>query len=174
MKQNIIRLALLLSLSSAAIQANFFDEIDNLLDQVRKVPGHIQNRMGEITQGDGDVLDIIEDLKDNKIIIKASIPGYKKKDIAVSVKEDSEGRKTLWIKATSEDKKEEKAVKNEDGRYVHHQVAYWSNRSFSRSARIPSSAIAKKIVADYEDGILTVTVPLDTDQRESTIEVSID
>ncbi len=154
-------------------QTTFLHQFDDGLDEIRRVPRHIQNHMNEMTRHNGEVLDIKESLEDGVIIIKASMPGCKKDAIKVSVKEDAEGRKTLLIEGKTHQQDTDATLRKDDKSIIYHQEAYWNNRLFKNSTRIPSSAIADKIKAEYASGILTVVVPLDKKQRESTVNVDI-
>jgi len=89
-------------------------------------------------------IDVFE--KGDKFVIKAEIPGMKEDDIHVSVEGD-----TLTIRG---EKKTESEVKEED--YYHCERSYGS---FLRSVALPSTVDASKIDADYEDGVLEVTLP---------------
>jgi len=88
-------------------------------------------------------LDIFE--KGDKFVVKAEIPGMKEDDIHVSVEGDM-----LTIRG---EKKTESEVKEED--YYRSERSYGS---FFRSVALPSTVDAGKIEADYEDGVLEVTL----------------
>jgi len=84
--------------------------------------------------------------KEDKFVVKAELPGLKEDDIDVSVIGD-----TLTIKG---EKKAETEVKEED-----YYCCERSYGSFFRSIALPATVDAKKIEADYEDGILEVSLP---------------
>lgn len=84
--------------------------------------------------------------KEDKYVVKAELPGLKEDDVDISVSDD-----TLTLKG---EKKTEHEVKEEE----HH----WSERtygSFLRTIRLPSDVETKKIEANYEDGMLEITLP---------------
>ena len=89
-------------------------------------------------------IDVFE--KGDKFVVKAEVPGMKEEDIHVSVEGDM-----LTIR---EEKKIESEVKEED--YYRSEHSYGS---FFRSIALPSTADASKIEADYENGVLEVTLP---------------
>lgn len=89
-------------------------------------------------------IDVFE--KGDKLVVKAEVPGMKEDDIHVSVEGDM-----LTIRG---EKKTESEVKNED--YYRCERSYGS---FLRSVALPSTVDASKIEADYEDGVLEVTLP---------------
>jgi len=89
-------------------------------------------------------IDVFE--KGDKLVVKAEIPGMKEDDINVSV----EGN-MLIIRG---EKKTESEVKEEE--YYRCERSYGS---FFRSVALPSTVDASKVEADYEDGVLEVTLP---------------
>lgn len=84
--------------------------------------------------------------KGDKYVIKAELPGMEEKDVEVSLRND-----VLTIRG---EKKAENEVKQED--YYFSERAYGS---FLRRLSLPSNVDAKKIEADFENGVLEVTLP---------------
>ena len=89
-------------------------------------------------------IDVFE--KGDKFVVKAEVPGMKEDDIHVSVEGD-----VLTIKG---EKKTELEVKEED--YYRSERSYGS---FFRSIALPSTVDASKIEADYDNGVLEVSIP---------------
>jgi HSP20 family protein len=83
--------------------------------------------------------------KDNKYIVKTELPGMKEEDVDVSVVGES-----LTIKG---EKKAESEIK--EGDYYRSERSYGS---FFRSIALPSDADPDKINANYEDGVLEVSI----------------
>lgn len=84
--------------------------------------------------------------QDDKLVVRADLPGMKREDIDISV-EDS----VLFIRGK---RQEEKEVKEED--------YYFAERSlgtFSRAISIPEGVKAEAIEATYKDGVLEVVIP---------------
>jgi HSP20 family protein len=84
--------------------------------------------------------------KEDKYVIRAELPGLKEEDVEVSVSDE-----TLTMKG---EKKTEHEVKEEE--------YHWSERtygSFLRTIRLPSNVDAEKIEAEYENGIMEITLP---------------
>ncbi|MDD5082494.1 MAG: Hsp20/alpha crystallin family protein [Dehalococcoidales bacterium] len=102
-------------------------------------------------------IDVFE--KDDKIVVKAELPGMKQEDIDVSI----EGN-TLTIKG---EKKTEKEVKEDN--YYRSEFSYGS---FFRSIPIPSSVDPNKIEATYEDGVLEVSLPKMPEVQPKKVTVS--
>ena len=82
----------------------------------------------------------------DKYVVKAELPGIKEDEVEVSTTEG-----VLTIKG---EKKTESEVKEED--------YYFSERgygTFFRSLSLPSDVDAKKIEANFEDGVLEISMP---------------
>ncbi len=82
---------------------------------------------------------------DKKIIIKSTIAGVKPEDLKISLHHD-----LLTIKGHRAIKEE---VKDEDYLY---RECYWG--SFSRSIILPAEVDNKRVEADLESGVLTITL----------------
>lgn len=89
-------------------------------------------------------LDIKE--ADNEYTITVDAPGYTKEEINIEVKDD-----ILTISSEHKDEKEE----NKEG-YIYKER---SERSFSRSIRIPKNVNAEEVNATLDNGLLTLTIP---------------
>lgn len=84
--------------------------------------------------------------KENKYVIKTELPGMKEEDVDISVAGDR-----LNIKG---EKKAESEVKEEE--YYRSERSYGS---FFRSIDLPSDADTDKIEANYENGVLEISIP---------------
>jgi len=82
---------------------------------------------------------------DKKIIIKSTIAGVKPEDLKISLHHD-----LLTIKGHRSVKEE---VKEEDYLY---RECYWG--SFSRSIILPAEVDNKRVEAELENGVLTITL----------------
>lgn len=102
-------------------------------------------------------IDVFE--KGDKFVVKAELPGMKEEDIDVSVVGD-----TLTIKG---EKKTETEVKEED--YYRCERSYGS---FFRSIPLPSTVDADKIEANYEGGVLEVSLPKAAEVKPKKVTVS--
>ncbi|MFC1864794.1 Hsp20/alpha crystallin family protein [Chloroflexota bacterium] len=97
--------------------------------------------------------------KEDKFVVKAELPGMKEEDIDVSVVGD-----TLTIKG---EKKAESEVKEED-----YYCCERSYGSFYRSVALPSHVDTNKIDADYENGVLEISLPKIPEVKPKKIAVS--
>lgn len=99
----------------------------------------------------------IYETKDD-VVVKASLPGVKPEDVEVSVVGD-----TLTIKG---EVKEEKDIKEEN--YIRKERRYGS---FCRSFTLPVSVNADKATAEFENGVLTLTLPKTEEVKPKTIAI---
>lgn len=83
----------------------------------------------------------------NSIKLEMAAPGLTKDDFNIELDNN--------LLTISSEKKEEKQD-GEDGKYSRKEFSY---QSFSRTFSIPDSADSEKISANYENGILNITIP---------------
>jgi len=102
------------------------------------------------------VTDIYE-TKD-EYVFKVEVPGMKKEDVKVEVKDDN-----LWI---SGERREEKEIKKDDYHRVESRIG-----KFSRSFRLPSGIDQEKIKASMENGILELKVPKPETKKPKAISI---
>ena len=95
---------------------------------------------------------------DDSYVVKASLPGIKPEDLDVTVRDN-----TLTI--TGEMRAEQE---NKDERY-HLRERRWG--SFTRSIALPAGVDANNVQAEYENGILTLTLPKSQEARPKRISV---
>jgi HSP20 family protein len=106
--------------------------------------------------GEGLAVDMYETADD--VVVKTATPGVKPEDIDVSITGD-----TLTIKG--ETKAEEKVEK---ANYIRQERRYGA---FSRSLPLPSAVVADKATAEFEGGMLTLTLPKTEEVKPKTIKV---
>ena len=95
-------------------------------------------------EGKTPSVDVIE--KDDEVIVKAELPGVDKKDLDISVTNN-----TVTIKgSTSHEEKEEK------GDYYRSEI---SRGSYSRTLSLPAEVDEEKTKAKFKNGILKLTLP---------------
>ena len=96
--------------------------------------------------------------EDDRIVIKAELPGMEKKDIAVDVKD-----RVLTI---SGERNFDNEVKEE--KYYRRERAYGK---FQRAFSLPADVDSDKIKADFKDGLLKVEVPKPEKQKPKEITI---
>ncbi len=95
---------------------------------------------------------------DDELVVKAAVPGVKAGDVQISVTGD-----VLSIKGETRLKEESK------DKAWHIREQHWG--SFERRIMLPTDVVADKAKAEFEDGILTITLPKAEEVRPKTITV---
>jgi HSP20 family protein len=95
---------------------------------------------------------------DNEIVVKAAIPGVKTDDVQINVTGEM-----LTIKGEFKEKDEVKE------RAYHLREQRWG--VFERTLALPTDVIADKAKAEFENGILTITLPKADEVRPKTISI---
>jgi len=101
-------------------------------------------------------IDVME--KDDRYIIKAELPGVKEEDVDVSVTGDM---------LTISGEKEAEAEEERKG-YYYSESSYGS---FSRSITMPSTVDPDKIEANYDKGVLEITLPKTPETKPKRVRV---
>jgi HSP20 family protein len=104
-------------------------------------------------------IDVIR--KDDKILVKASVPGVNPDDIEVTVENN-----VLTLKAETKQEKE-----TEEGGYLVRERAWGS---FYRALSLPDTVDTDKIKPVYTDGVLTVTLPIAEEKKRKQIKVAVE
>ncbi len=110
------------------------------------------------TRGVYPLLDIKEDKE--KFIIDIEVPGVDKNDLKISIKKDN-----LVVQG---EKKEEK--KREEESYLRVERSYGN---FMRSVNLPVEVNQSKITAQYNNGVLKITLPKTQKENAKEVEVRI-
>jgi HSP20 family protein len=84
---------------------------------------------------------------DDRFVLELAAPGLEKKDFSIAIDKGQ-----LTISASKEAKTEE----NEAGKWTRKEFNF---NAFKRSFHITDAVDAEKIVAEYQNGILTVALP---------------
>lgn len=95
---------------------------------------------------------------DENIMVKASVPGIKPDDLNISISGD-----VLTIRGEI---KEDDEIKNSN---VHIRERRFG--SFSRSIALPTHVVPEKAEANFEDGVLRLTLPKAEEVKPKTITV---
>lgn len=94
--------------------------------------------------------------------IELAAPGLKKEDFDVDLDHN--------ILTISSEKKEENEEKNEEARYTKREYSF---RSFSRSFTLPENADGEHIEANYQDGVLTISIPKKEEKENKNKRIEI-
>jgi HSP20 family protein len=95
---------------------------------------------------------------ENEIVVKASLPGLKADDIQISVVGD-----VLTLRG---EMKMEEEIKE-----ASYHIRERRSGSFSRSIPLPSAVQSDKAKAEFENGVLTLTLPKAEEMRPKTITI---
>jgi len=113
--------------------------------------------LGAPFEGRTPKVDVIE--RDEDILVRAELPGVDKKDLDISVTDN-----TLTIKASTRTEEEK-----EEGEYHRHEIV---TGSFSRSILLPAEVDGDKAKASFKDGLLELTIPRVAKAKRRKIEVA--
>ncbi len=104
------------------------------------------------------LVDVTEN--DHSYLLNVELPGVSRNDVKIVVQDNQ-----LTIRG---EKKQEKESKNSN----YHRVER-SYGSFQRTFTLPTTVKAEKIEANYNDGVLTITVPKAEEAKAKEIEVKV-
>ncbi|WP_028323709.1 Hsp20/alpha crystallin family protein [Desulfatirhabdium butyrativorans] len=105
------------------------------------------------------VVDIFD--KDDAIVIHAELPGVKKEDVAIEVKDN-----VLTLRGERSESKEIK-----EDKYYRKERTFGS---FHRAFSLPSAINPDTIKATFKDGILEIEIPKPEEQKPKQVKISID
>jgi HSP20 family protein len=132
------------------------DEINRLFDfTLGRRPFE---RAGLLEGAWAPAVDMYED--ENKVVVKAELPGMTEKDIEVSVLDN-----TLTIKG---EKKKEEEKKEEN--YHRIERAYGA---FQRSMPLPTAVAVDKVKASFKNGVLEIELPKKEEAKPKQIKISV-
>ncbi len=131
-----------------------------LQEQINRVFGDLVGRTGEESNLTpwAPAVDIFE--TENELVVKADLPDVNPQDLDIRVENN-----VLTIRG---ERKFDKKV-NEDN-YLRIERAYGS---FSRSFSLANSVNAEAIKADYQNGVLTLSIPKREEAKPKQIKVNV-
>ncbi len=96
---------------------------------------------------------------DTEVVVKAELPGVKKEDIDITIKEN-----TVQIRA---ERKEEREEKTEN---IHRIERFYGK--IERVIPLPAEVKAEEAKAQYKDGVLEIRLPKVKVTREAKVQIS--
>lgn len=131
----------------------------------------MENTMNRLWRGFGGVpshregaedwnilLDVVQ--KGDELIVKASMPGVKPEEVEVAVEDN-----VLTLRA------ERKAeLEGDDARYL---IQERPTGSFYRALRLPQTIDTNKIESEYENGVLTISMPKAEEKKKKQIQIRV-
>lgn len=141
------------------IKQDPFRELRNLQDEMTRLFVGTAPRGREEMAGGAWIpsVDIYED--QDKLILEADLPGLKREDFEISIENN-----VITLKG---ERKFEKKVEGDN----YHRVER-SYGSFTRSFTLPQNVTAEGATADFEHGILRVSLPKREETKARKIEIS--
>lgn len=124
--------------------------MDRMIDEIFEHP------LGTTLIGQVPAIDMYQ--TDAEVVVKAALPGVKADDVQIIVTGD-----VLTIKGEIKQEEEQK------GRSYHIREHRWG--AFERNIILPTAVVADKAKAEFENGILTITLPKAEEVRPKTITV---
>jgi HSP20 family protein len=99
---------------------------------------------------------------EDDVVVRAALPGIKADEVQINVTGDTTGPVvTIRGETKHEEEKKDKSW--------HIREHRWG--AFERSVRLPGGVIADKAKADFDNGILTITLPKSEEVKPRTISV---
>jgi len=132
-------------------------ELQSEIERLFDAPLTELTRSSRLLSGWTPALDVYEN--QDRYIVKAELPGLKKEAIEASLQND-----TLTI---SGERKNESAPKDAA---THRSERFFGR--FQRTVTLPVPVAADQVVASYQDGILTVTLPKTEAAKPKRIDVA--
>uniref|UniRef100_A0A7C4MNJ8 Hsp20/alpha crystallin family protein n=1 Tax=Desulfatirhabdium butyrativorans TaxID=340467 RepID=A0A7C4MNJ8_9BACT len=105
------------------------------------------------------VVDIFD--KDDAIVIHAELPGVKKEDVAIEVKDN-----VLTLRGERTESKEIK-----EDKYYRKERTFGS---FHRAFTLPAAVNPDSIRATFKDGVLEIEIPKPEEQKPKQVKISIE
>jgi len=130
--------------------ADLFGEMDRFFENLNETPQLFDEK------GFSPVCEVIETDSDYKLSF--DLPGLKKDEIKIEMKDN--------VLSVFGERKREKTEKKEKVQRYERSYGY-----FRRSFSLPTSVVAEKIAAKYDNGVLELTVPKAELAKPKTIEV---
>lgn len=126
-----------------------FEEMEHLFENAFPAMWRRHFNSGLTHPGEGfknriPTVDVVD--RDSELFLRAEIPGVKKKDLDISVTENS-----VSIKGSTKHEEVE-----EKGEYYRRET---SSGSFSRTLSLPSEVDSSNVKAELKDGVLEMTLP---------------
>ena len=140
-----------------------FREMAQMQDRINRIFGDAYTRRhdDDLTQR-GEwfpAVDIYENAN-QEIVLKAELPGIVREDIDVRVENN-----TLTLRG---ERKRDTEVKQEQFHRVERSYG-----SFSRSFSLPSRIDTDQVRAEFNDGVLAITLPVKAEAKPRQIEVAV-
>jgi HSP20 family protein len=138
-----------------------FREFASLQDRINRVfrESYSGNQDDSLTNSSfAPAVDVYED--EHKVSLKIEVPGIEEKDLDIRVE-----NQTLTVHG---ERKIEKEEKEENYRRVERQYG-----SFTRTFTLPQTVDTENVSANYDKGVLKITLPKKAEAKPKQIKVSV-
>jgi HSP20 family protein len=138
-----------------------FREFASLQDRINRVfrESYSGNQDDSLTNSSfAPAVDVYED--EHKVSLKIEVPGIEEKDLDIRVENN-----TLSVRG---ERKIEKEEKEENYRRVERQYG-----SFTRTFTLPQTVDTENVSANYDKGVLKITLPKKAEAKPKQIKVSV-
>jgi len=132
------------------------EEMDRLFDDAFTRPFSLM-REGGSSNWSSPAVDMYQ--TDQEVVMKASLPGVKADEVQISVNDD-----ILTIKGEIKHEEEKK------DKSWHIREQRWG--AFERSITLPGGVVADRAKAEFENGILTITLPKSEKAKPKSITIN--
>jgi len=137
-----------------------FGEVDTLRKEMDSLFENFLSGLGRDTDGLTFIPSAEIDETDTEFHLKLEVPGMSADDLEIEVTDDA-------VAITGERKSE---TKSEEGDRLRSEFYYGK---FERYVPLPSQIQRDNVVAEYKDGILSLTLPKSEDRREKSVKVKV-
>ncbi|MEM1059123.1 MAG: Hsp20/alpha crystallin family protein [Verrucomicrobiota bacterium] len=103
---------------------------------------------------------------ENNYYVRAELPGVAKEDIKVEFEDG-------WLKLTGTYRREESAPATDTTKEGEAQATRVESANAERQVRVPENVATDRIAAKYENGVLTLTLPLREEAKPRSIDIKI-
>jgi HSP20 family protein len=136
------------------------EAMDRLFDDAFTRPFHLDRNGGSTWSA--PAIDMYQ--TDNEVVVKAALPGIKPDEVQIQVTGD-----VLTLRG--EVKQEEEKTSSSQGKDKSWQIREHRWGAFERSVRVPTGVIADKAKAEFDNGILTISLPKSEEVKPRMISV---
>jgi HSP20 family protein len=133
----------------------FRRDFDDLFDRL------LGGRIGSVFSKGADFPALESLIQDDKLVVRADLPGVDPKDVEVTVAGD-----TLTLRGKREQRSEESRAN-----FIHREVSYGT---FERSLKLPEGVKADDVKASYRNGILELTIPMPKDSAARKVQIQVE
>lgn len=146
----------------AIVRFDPFRELSQMQDRINRIFGEAYRRGDDDVLNRGDwtpAVDIFEN-PNHEIVLKAELPGLTREDIDIRVENH-----TLTLRG---ERKHDTEVKQE-----HYHRVERAYGSFVRTFSLPTTVDTEKVAASFQDGVLTISLPLREEAKPRQIQVKV-